>query len=69
MTVQLRDAGVPVPVRDFAIPQRFLEQGSRAQVLADAGLTAQEITRAVVEAMAKLDHTLDVSDASRSDAP
>ncbi len=69
VTVQLRDAGVPVPVRDFAIPQRFLEQGSRAQVLADAGLTAQEITRAVVEAMAKLDHTLDVSDASRSDAP
>ncbi len=66
---QLRDAGVPVPLRDFGIPQQFLEQGKRSQVLGQIGLTAQDVTRAVVEAMAKLDHTLDVNDPSRSDAP
>jgi 1-deoxy-D-xylulose-5-phosphate synthase len=49
----LRDADVDVPVRDFGIPQRFLDQGSRSQVLAEAGLTAQQLARRVVEAVAR----------------
>jgi 1-deoxy-D-xylulose-5-phosphate synthase len=53
----LRDAGVPVPLRDFGIPQQFLPQGRRDEVLAEVGLTAQKITRAVVEATARLDHS------------
>jgi 1-deoxy-D-xylulose-5-phosphate synthase len=65
---QLRDAGVPVPLKDFGIPQRFLAHGTRTEVLAEIGLTAQDVTRAVVEAMARLDHALDVTDSSRSDA-
>ena len=54
----LRDAGVDVPLRDFGIPQRFLDHGKRAEVLAEIGLTAQEISLAVVEAVAKLDAAL-----------
>ena len=39
--------------------QRFLEQGRRAAVLADAGLSAQEIARHVIEAVARLDLALE----------
>ena len=67
---QLRDAGVTVPLRDFGIPLQFLDQGSRSEVLTQIGLTAQDVTRAVVEAMARLDQAYDVSDPSRTtDAP
>ena len=55
----LRDAGVPTPLRDFAIPQRFLDHGKRPEVLAEVGLTAQEISRSVVEAVARLDAALE----------
>jgi 1-deoxy-D-xylulose-5-phosphate synthase len=51
----LRDAGVSTPVRDFAIPQEFLHQAKRAELLAEIGLSAQEISRAVVEQMAGLE--------------
>ena len=37
--------------------------------MAQIGLTAQDVARAVVEAMAKLDATVDVADPSRTDAP
>ncbi|HEY3896110.1 MAG TPA: 1-deoxy-D-xylulose-5-phosphate synthase [Pseudonocardiaceae bacterium] len=43
----LRDAEVGVPFHDLCIPQRFLEHGSRDEVLADLGLTAQNVARAV----------------------
>ncbi|MHB2023985.1 MAG: 1-deoxy-D-xylulose-5-phosphate synthase [Mycobacteriales bacterium] len=48
----LRESGVERKQLVFGLPQRFLSQGSRAQVLAEAGLTAQEISRTVVEAVA-----------------
>ena len=48
------DAGVMTPVRTFGVPPRFLEQASRAQVLQAVGLTAQEISRQVVESVAAL---------------
>jgi 1-deoxy-D-xylulose-5-phosphate synthase len=51
----LRDADVPTPVRDFGIPQRFLDHGKRSEVMAEIGLTAQDISRQVVEAVARLD--------------
>jgi 1-deoxy-D-xylulose-5-phosphate synthase len=51
----LRDADVDVPLRDMGIPQRFLDHASRAQVLADIGLTPQEVARRVVETVARLD--------------
>jgi 1-deoxy-D-xylulose-5-phosphate synthase len=45
----LRARRVPTAVRGFGIPQRFLEHASRAQVLEQIGLTAQEVSREVVE--------------------
>ncbi|MEJ3654243.1 1-deoxy-D-xylulose-5-phosphate synthase [Actinomycetes bacterium KLBMP 9759] len=45
----LRAAECDVPMRDIAIPQEFLDHGSRADVLAAAGLTAQDVARRVTE--------------------
>jgi len=53
----LRDARVEVQLRDFGIPARFLDHGKRAEVLAEIGLTAQDIARAVVETVSSLDRT------------
>jgi 1-deoxy-D-xylulose-5-phosphate synthase len=49
LAAALRDAGVDVPLRDIGIPQRFLDHGSRADVLAELGLTAQDVARRVTE--------------------
>jgi 1-deoxy-D-xylulose-5-phosphate synthase len=48
----LRDRGVGVPLRDVGIPQRFLAHGKRTDVLAEVGLTPQDVARAVVETVA-----------------
>ena len=45
----LRDAGVAVPLRDFGVPAGFHPHGTRAEILADLGLTAQDIARDVTE--------------------
>ena len=61
------------PLRDFAIPQRFLAQMSRAETLVDIGLNAQDISRAVVEHIAALESTLAVPNGAEAqeskDAP
>ncbi len=49
----LRDHDVDVPVRNLGVPVAFLEHAKRAQVLIDMGLTAQEISRTIVETWAK----------------
>src|SRR5262249_4249060 len=46
---ELRNAGVTAPVHNIGLPRRFLEQGTRAEVLADCGLTAPEVTRQISE--------------------
>ncbi|NGO67057.1 1-deoxy-D-xylulose-5-phosphate synthase [Streptomyces boncukensis] len=51
----LRDAGVDVPLRDFGIPERFLDHGSRKEVMAEIGLTAPDVARQVTGLVAKLD--------------
>jgi 1-deoxy-D-xylulose-5-phosphate synthase len=43
VALKLRDEGIAAPVHAIGLPQRFLEQGTRAEVLADCGLTAPEI--------------------------
>jgi 1-deoxy-D-xylulose-5-phosphate synthase len=48
----LRDAGVEVPVRNIGVPPRFLDHGKRGEVLVECGLTAQDISRSIVETMA-----------------
>ena len=61
----LRDADVDVPARDLGIPQRFLDHGTRAQVLAEVGLTAQEVARTVVEMVARIEPELDTAEERR----
>ncbi|MFE5732721.1 MULTISPECIES: 1-deoxy-D-xylulose-5-phosphate synthase [unclassified Streptomyces] len=51
----LRDAGVDVPLRDFGIPPRFLDHASRAEVLAEIGLTAPDVARQVTGLVSRLD--------------
>jgi 1-deoxy-D-xylulose-5-phosphate synthase len=53
----LRDAGVDVPFRDFGIERAFLSHGTRSAVLAELGLTAQDVSRVIVETVARLEHT------------
>lgn len=51
----LRSRGIEVPVCDIALPHQFLLHGRRADVLASAGLSAQEVARKIVEAAASAD--------------
>jgi 1-deoxy-D-xylulose-5-phosphate synthase len=51
LAVALEAAGVRVPVRQFGISDRFLPQGTRAQVLEGDALTAQDVARTVTEVL------------------
>ena len=46
---ELRAAGVDTALTELGVPDEFLEHGSRAQILEEAGLTPQHIARDVVE--------------------
>ncbi len=48
----LRDHDVDVPVKGFGLPQEFLSHGTRAEILAEAGLTPQVLARQITEAVA-----------------
>jgi 1-deoxy-D-xylulose-5-phosphate synthase len=54
----LRASRVPTALRGFGIPQRFLDHASRAQVLEQIGLSAQEVSREVVEHFARQEANL-----------
>jgi 1-deoxy-D-xylulose-5-phosphate synthase len=49
LTQALQDRECDVPVRTVGLPQQFFEHGSRGQVLADAGLTEQDVARRIAE--------------------
>jgi 1-deoxy-D-xylulose-5-phosphate synthase len=49
LTQALQDRECDVPVRAVGLPQEFLQHGSRGQVLADTGLTEQDIARRIAE--------------------
>ncbi len=61
----LRDHDVDVPVRNLGVPVEFLDHAKRAQVLAEIGLTAQEISRSIVETAARHVHMSDVPACAR----
>ena len=44
-----RDAGLMVPIHSIGVPLEFIEHSKRGEVLSDLGITAQNITRSVVE--------------------
>jgi 1-deoxy-D-xylulose-5-phosphate synthase len=54
LTRALQDADSDVPVRTMGLPQQFFGHGSRGQVLADAGLTEQDVARRIAEWAARL---------------
>ncbi|HEX7211329.1 MAG TPA: 1-deoxy-D-xylulose-5-phosphate synthase [Propionibacteriaceae bacterium] len=56
---ELRLAGVETPVREFGLPQEFIPQGNRSELLEEAGLTQQHIARYAVEAIVRSDEPLD----------
>ncbi len=45
--------GPVIPVRVLALPQKFLEPGARADLLADLGLTAKTVARGITEQIAR----------------
>ncbi|GAA0380876.1 1-deoxy-D-xylulose-5-phosphate synthase [Micromonospora gifhornensis] len=51
----MRDADVQVPLRDLGVPADWHPHGSRAQILADLGLTAQDVARDVTGWISRLD--------------
>jgi 1-deoxy-D-xylulose-5-phosphate synthase len=55
----LRDARIATPLRDFGVPLRFLDHAKRAEVLAEIGLTAQDIARDIVETVSEIDGRLE----------
>jgi 1-deoxy-D-xylulose-5-phosphate synthase len=69
VTQQLRDAAVDVPLCDFALPQEFLAHGRRDEMLAEAGLSAQQLARRVVEAVARREPGLLQSDGLSEGSP
>ena len=50
----LRDAGVDVPVRDLGVEVGWHPHGSRPEILADLGLTAQDVARTVTGWLARM---------------
>jgi 1-deoxy-D-xylulose-5-phosphate synthase len=54
----MRDADVWVPLRDLGVPQDWHAHGTRAQILAAIGLTAQDISRRVTEWVSVLEDTV-----------
>ncbi|CAL9588058.1 1-deoxy-D-xylulose-5-phosphate synthase [Streptomyces sp. enrichment culture] len=63
----LRDAGVDVPLRDFGIPPRFLDHASRAEVMAEIGLTAPDIARQVTGLVSTIDGRFDRESADEAE--
>jgi 1-deoxy-D-xylulose-5-phosphate synthase len=51
----LRDAGVPVPLKDLGVAPGWHPHGSRAEILTDLGLTAQDLAREVTGWITALD--------------
>jgi len=54
VSAALRAAEIDVPCRDVGVPQRFLDHGSRAEVLEEIGLTEQSLARRVTGWVAAL---------------
>ena len=44
-----RDAGVLIPLHSIGVPLEFIEHSRRGEILSDIGITAQNISRSVVE--------------------
>ncbi|OHV00472.1 1-deoxy-D-xylulose-5-phosphate synthase [Mycobacterium talmoniae] len=54
VSAALRAAEIDVPCRDVGLPQRFYEHASRGEVLAEVGLTEQDVARQITGWVAAL---------------
>jgi 1-deoxy-D-xylulose-5-phosphate synthase len=54
VSAALRRAEIDVPCRDVGLPQRFYDHASRGEVLAEAGLTEQDVARRITGWVAAL---------------
>ncbi|MEV1287068.1 1-deoxy-D-xylulose-5-phosphate synthase [Micromonospora sp. NPDC049679] len=55
----LRDADVQMPLRDLGVPAQWHPHGTRAQILADLRLTAQDVARDITGWVSGLDESMD----------
>ena len=56
LSAVLRDADVAVPLLDLAVPQRFVQPGTRDEVLSAVGLTAEDVAAKVAGALDRTTH-------------
>lgn len=63
VSAALRRAEIDVPCRDVGLPQEFYEHASRSEVLADLGLTDQDVARRITGWVAALGTGVCASDA------
>jgi 1-deoxy-D-xylulose-5-phosphate synthase len=54
VSAALRRNEIDVPCRDVGLPQQFFDHASRGEVLAEAGLTEQDIARQITGWVAAL---------------
>ncbi|HEY0227087.1 MAG TPA: 1-deoxy-D-xylulose-5-phosphate synthase [Mycobacterium sp.] len=57
VSAALRNADIDLPCRDAGLPQEFFEHASRGEVLADLGLTDQDVARRITGWVAALGTT------------
>lgn len=65
VSAALRSAEIDVPCRDVGVPQQFQSQASRSEVLAEIGLTEQNVARQItgwVAALGAVDGQAEVSE-------
>jgi 1-deoxy-D-xylulose-5-phosphate synthase len=58
---RLRDAGVPTPVHEIGVEPGWHPHGSRGEILADMGLTGQDLAHQVTGWISQLDASAEVS--------
>jgi 1-deoxy-D-xylulose-5-phosphate synthase len=51
----LREAEVPAQTHTLGVPADWLPHGNRAEILADLGLTAQDVARDITGWLSRLD--------------
>lgn len=44
-----RDAGIAIPIHSIGVPLTFIEHSKRSEIMEELGITAQHITRSIVE--------------------
>jgi 1-deoxy-D-xylulose-5-phosphate synthase len=49
LSEMFRTAGLNIPIHSIGVPLTFIEHSSRAEILSDLGITAQNIAREIVE--------------------